>query len=244
MLLINSTNNREGVYMLQNKIKHTCTILVTIIFLLVPLTVNAEMPISIDGYFDDWADKPHTAFYYDIYNSAEIKKVALFSDDKFLYGHIKMSQLQGSFDSYTMNLSINNSYYLQLVVMCTDDNYVIDWGKSFKYTPPGTHFDVAVYNNQDFSAFLGKAALVIYSSDHIPADDVEFSINYDKLRKYCNNIPVSEIKTITLTCSSLGSQSITLSGTSTEPFIGIIVTLLLIGIVLLYRNYRHSGKSL
>ncbi len=230
--------------MFQNKVKHACTILVTIIFLLIPLTVSAEMPISIDGYFDDWSDKPHTAFYYDIYNSAEAKNVALFSDDKYLYGHIKMSDLVGSFGSYTMYLCINNSYYIKLVILCTDDNHVINWDKFIEYTPPGIHFDLAVFNNEDYSELLGNTALVVYNSDRHPADDVEFSVDYEKLRKHCNNIPISEIQTITMTCPSLGSQSITLSNTSTAPFIGIIVTLLVIGFVLLYRNYRHSGKSL
>lgn len=230
--------------MFQNKIKHACTILVTIIFLLTPLIVNAEMPISIDGYFDDWTDKPHTAFYYDKYNSTEIKNVALFSDDTTLYGHIKMSDLDGSFGSFTMYLCINNSYYIQLVILYTDSNNAIDWSKTIKDLPAGTYLNFDVFNNQDYSALLGSAALVINSSNHKPADDVEFSINYDSITKYCNNISINDIKSITMTCPSLGDQEVILAGTSTDPLMGIIVTISLMVLILLYRNYKHSGKSL
>ncbi len=214
------------------------------ILMLIPSISIAEMPISIDGYFDDWSDKPHTAFYYDKYNSAEIDSVALFSDASSIYGHIKMGDLDGRFGSFTMYLSINNSYTIQLVILCKDSNNAVDWNKAIIDLPAGTHFDVAVFNNQDYSELLGDAALLIYNKNYKPGDDVEFSVKYDNIKKYCNNIPFSEINNITFTCPSLGSQSVTLAGTSSEPIIGIIVTLLVIGLVLFYRKHKQTEKTI
>ena len=57
--------------------------------------------IKIDGYYDDWADKPHT----DVYKGSKppewkIHKVALFRDEKNLYVHIKFADIN--------NQAINN----------------------------------------------------------------------------------------------------------------------------------------
>ncbi|PYG85020.1 hypothetical protein LY28_03380 [Ruminiclostridium sufflavum DSM 19573] len=228
--------------MLSNRIKHTCTIIAAIFLVLLPSVVVAETQINIDGYFDDWTDKPHTEFYYGTYDNSDYEKVAIFSDNTSLYGHIKMSDLDGRYDSFIMNLYINNLYNVQFVIMCTDNNKEITWDKTIKDLSPGTHFDLAVFYNQDYTALLGDAALVINNSNHNPGDNVEFSIDYNKIRKYCDNIPVSEIKTITLTCASLGSQSVSLAGTSTAPFTGILVTLFATGLVLICHKYRKIRK--
>lgn len=214
------------------------------ILILIPSIAAAKTPIIIDGYFDDWSDKPHTAFYYDIYNSEEIKNVALFCDDTTIYGHIKMSEMDGKFGSFTIYLNINNSYTIELVILCTDSNNEVDWDKSILDLQQGTHFNVAVFNNKDYTALLGDAALLVHNNNYKPGDDIEFSIKYDKIKEYCNNIPFNEVNDITLTCPSLGSQSITIAGTFTEPFLGIIITLTFIGIVLLYRKYKQTGKSI
>lgn len=230
--------------MLKNRIKKTCSVIVAIILMLIPSIALAEMPISIDGYFDDWSDKPHSAFYYGTYDHEDYEKVALFSDTTALYGHIKMSDLDGRYDSFVMKLQINNTYNIELIIMPTADKKQIDWSTTIKDFPAGTHFNLAVFNNQDYSAVLGDAVLLIYDKTYKPGDDVEFSVKYDSIKKYCNNIPFSEVNNITFTCPSIGEQSLTLAGTSSEPILGIIVTFAVIGLVLLYRKYKQTGKAI
>ncbi len=230
--------------MLKFRIKQICSILVTMLIMLIPSIAIAEMPITIDGYFDDWADKPHTAFYYGTYDDRDYEKVALFSDTKALYGHIKMSDLDGRYDSFVMYLNINNTYNIQFIIMPTADKKQIDWSKTIKDFPAGSNFDIAVFDNLNYSNVLGEAVLHIYNKEYVPGDDVEFSISFDNISKYCNNIPFNEINNITFTCPSIGEQSVTLAGTSSEPILGITLTLLVIGLVLLYRKYKQTEKNI
>jgi uncharacterized protein (TIGR04145 family) len=230
--------------LLKNKIKKIGSVILAMILILVPSIAIAEMPITIDGYFDDWADKPHTPFYYGTYDDIDYENISLFSDDRALYAHIKMSDLDGRFDSFVMYLKINNTYDMQLIIMPTADKKEIDWSTSIREFPAGTHFDIAVFDNLDYSKVLGDAVLKIYDKNYYPGDDVEFSISFDDIASYCNNIPINEINNITFTCPSIGDQSLTLAGTSTVPFLGIIVTLSIMGIVLLYRKYKQTGKSI
>ncbi len=214
------------------------------LLILIPSIAVAEMPIVIDGYFDDWSDKPHTPFYYGTYDDRDYENIALFSDATALYGHIKMSDLDGRYDSFVMYLKINNAYDMQLIIMPTADKKEIDWSTSIRDFPAGTHFDIAVFDNLNYSKVLGDAVLTIYDKDYNPGDDLEFSISFDTISKYCNNIPISELNNITFTCPSIGEQSLTLAGTSSDPILGIIVTFAVIGLVLLYRKYKQTEKNI
>lgn len=226
------------------RIKHSFAVLVLIILILMPSVAIAEIPIIIDGYFDDWSDKPHTAFYYGTYDNEDYEKVALFSDNNYLYGHIKMSDLDGRYDSFVMYLNINNSYTMQLIILPTDADKQTNWQVTIKDLPAGIHSNLSVLDNLDYSCVFGDAVLHIYNKDYNPGDDVEFSISYENISKHCNDIPISEIRTISMTIPSIGNQEVILAGTSTEPLLGITVTILLTLLFLSFRKYKNARKHI
>lgn len=60
--------------------------------------------IDIDGYYDDWEDKPHTEVYYgEMPYVSEVHQVSVFRDETTVYVHIKMSE-----NGYT---ELPNSYF-------------------------------------------------------------------------------------------------------------------------------------
>jgi len=205
------------------------------IVIFLPSATLAETPIAIDGYYDDWTDKPHTS----VTNGTAIHSVSLFLADGSLYGHIKMSNSSGQFISYNniMDLLINNQYTIPFDI----NKYNVkklDLGN----LPVGRTLTLATFDNIGRKDWLGGAAITVYASTHSVGDDVEFSINLETTRSICGNIPVDQMQTFTLSCPNLGSQTITSTGTSTAPYIGIIVSIAIVGLILRLRKKRYTVK--
>ncbi|WP_396442394.1 Firmicu-CTERM sorting domain-containing protein [Leuconostoc mesenteroides] len=49
--------------------------------------------ITIDGNFEDWADKPKTDIFFDYNNGNVTKQGSFLSDDKYLYIYGRLQEL-------------------------------------------------------------------------------------------------------------------------------------------------------
>lgn len=219
-------------------LKNLSIILLIITLVLLPqAALAADGLINIDGYYDDWADKPHTSVSYD---DANVHNVAFLLGDDSLYGHIKMNNTDGRyFPKSTMYLIVNDEYYFILYI----DFNVASSSKNVNNLQAGSYLDLSIYDKSRKVA-LGSAAITVYGSDHVPGDDVEFRIDLNAMRKYCNNIAISEMQSFTLGPSNLGSEELTIAGTSTAPLMGLIIIAFVLSLLTLFRKRRKTVSNL
>lgn len=228
----------------KNLVKSVSVILGIIILVLIPsFAMAAEGLINIDGYYDDWEDKPHTPVTYGGWNGLDVHSVALFLDGEYLSGHIKMNDIHGTgFPPDAMSLRINDKYTLQFMVRFKNSDNTINWGGPIYNLPVGTTLELAVFDNHDKKAWLGDAAITVYDSGHSIGDEVEFYINLENISRFSNDIPIDEMQTFTLSCPNIGKEGVTITGTSTAPYIGIVLTLAVVSLAALFRRKQTDGK--
>ncbi|MEL7655769.1 MAG: hypothetical protein AAGU75_07660, partial [Bacillota bacterium] len=112
------------------------TILILLLVLVLPVPVYADYGvIEIDGYYDDWEDKPYT----EVYNgknppAAKINYVSLFRDENNAYVHIEFAR-------------INNQTIINMRV-----NLYTNLGNERYTLVPDSDFDLFNYDNEtDFN---------------------------------------------------------------------------------------------
>ena len=177
------------------------------------MTSSNPYGITIDGNFEDWADKPKTdiAEPWDDYN---YKQGSLLADSDNIYFFIDMSPVQG-----------NGYNTLQ--------------PSGYKLTVGNKVFDLTfngIFNNQDASTIGQKKSLTIYCwaedgtvNEILPdaqamVSRVKTKLNYDDIME-CK-IPIADLKLetsgsqqITLSNSNLGTQTMVVNGGSTGPVV-------------------------
>ena len=119
----------------------------------------------------------------------------------------------------------------------------IDWSKGIP-TAQGTYTGLKMFFGYSGGDELGSnVALTIYDSVHgqgAKGDEIEFSLSLSKLAEY-TGIDPDQMGTITIYNPNLGSQGVTIAGSSTAPWLGIAICLVAVGGVTLYR--RKKKKS-
>lgn len=86
------------------------TAILSLVFLLaVPSVVFADYgPIVIDGYYDDWEDKPHTEMYKGNASAGRVSDVSLFRDVDNVYIHVIFAdRFNQSINSLYIDISTN-----------------------------------------------------------------------------------------------------------------------------------------
>lgn len=95
--------------MLRNSLKRSCSVLMVILFILIPSASYAAPPVYIDGYFEDWVAKPHQGLYYGDYYHPNVKSISLLAYYNKLYGHARTSETDSKYSSNYMYFTLLNS---------------------------------------------------------------------------------------------------------------------------------------
>ncbi|HNR04031.1 MAG TPA: Firmicu-CTERM sorting domain-containing protein [Bacillota bacterium] len=176
--------------------------------------------IDIDGYYDDWEDKPHTEVYYGKkpYVS-EIHLVSVFRDETTVYVHIKMSE-----NGYT---ELPNSYFTMDTDMGSEAfTLMLD---SMKKKESGTAgIEVHLTDNWDV---VGSG---YYTREEGESDEAEFEIPL-----YSITDEPDGVVDIAIMFPDLGSQDIVCVGAGTGPYIAVAIGAV---IVLLSLAYYYKKK--
>lgn len=154
--------------------------------------------ISIDGYFTDWADKPHSPIYYDISTS---HSGSLFRDEDYVYLHIQMN-----YPNYTQF----NGYGYRFVEdgHATTFNVLPASGGSI-----GNGFtDMIIVRQNGNKTITGASGMVYRTSGQ--GDQMELRIPLTFFDPHPDRIV-----TLTVNNQNLGPQVLTATGTPTLPFI-------------------------
>lgn len=188
-----------------------------------PTVYAVGQGIVLDGYFDDWADKPAQTIKYGWNNPGQYSTVKWYSDDKNLYLYIKMGEAGYS------QLSNNYIYY-----------YVDNGSKQgFNLAPDNpSKGKASVYNyNIDYKPFSDDGCLVRGGSNGIKGDQVEFRVPLTMFQKSGSN----NISNIRMEFPDLGDQSISFEVGSTYPYMGIAIcsTVAALGFFIYIRKRRR-----
>lgn len=203
--------------------------------------------IQIDGYFDDWEGIPKTGLTYGSTNKEEFHDSAVLLDGENLCVYVKMSELyQTQIPLQQYHIEINGTEKMFYIWHCNEDGS-INWAKDTYNLGNGSFqngFGVFCIGSNEPS--LGDAAIMI--SDGNPNDTLEFSIPVETLERLYG-FPKGTIGggaratgvTIRMWNPNLGGNKVTLTGTSTGPFVGIALCFATAGGFWLY---RRKGKRL
>jgi len=180
--------------------------------------------ITIDGYYDDWKDKPHTDITWS-FKLKVVHKVALFRDNKNVYLHVKMSET----------------------------NYTQFNGYEYRFIYDGTEVVfAAVYDNGNIKK-LGNGIYkltVRTQQNYIPvstgyltrksgeSDSAEIVI---PISAFGNGINLEGVKTIEFYSPNLGPQHVICTGTSSGPYIAVGLGFIIVCVG--YLNFKKKRKK-
>lgn len=197
--------------------------------------------IQVDGMYDDWDNIPKTEIGYGSNNEDCIHYGQMHTDGQRIYAHFQTSELYTSqMPIQLWYLTINGQQFA--LQIRPENNGSIDWGTQMP-TSEGTHTNLKVFigygsNNECDS----QAVYTIYDADHTtntPGDDIEFSFSLERLSEI-TGIPVDQMGTISLSNPNLGDKSVTVAGSSTGPFVGVMAAFLLV--VACYKKKKGMKK--
>ncbi|QOX63069.1 hypothetical protein FRZ06_06795 [Anoxybacterium hadale] len=204
--------------------------------------------ILIDGYFDDWEDKPHS--YVINYVSSQPKNqknyhyASLFCDGDFVYLHIKMlSGWKYSFNGNEYYFQINDRYRLNVNIL--DAN-----GRSFPNgnAPLGIQTVYVKYKNDgsmyDNREVAGSQAC-LYIGGPQEQDELEMKLPMAAFQLKNPGLNLDNVSKIEMWCPNLIVRQLALIsvGTSTGPIAGILLCLGMVALILFFRNNWGSNRK-
>lgn len=175
--------------------------------------------IVIDGQYGDWRAYPHTSVGYTSGEKGTNSYVALYKKDSLLYAHASSTEsriLNGQGGTFLTGLEItfegvsDGSFPLQLKVL--------EGGSYVDARAPlgeGTH-TLGIFSPRfwDDTEPYGTMMVTINGIQ----DQMEFDVDLEKAARRLGLDP-NEVKNITISISGLGSQRVSLGGTSSAPWL-------------------------
>ena len=193
--------------------------------------------IIIDGYFDDWEDKPLSILTWNNNNGNAHHEASMIKDDEYIYIYLKMHpSYHSDIPIYSIFLSINNQT-CQLFLGYANSQNTVDWGHVVDLHKVGTYLNLhpfTYYPNYS----LGDAAITVTNGK--PNDEMEIRISIHDLEQVMGLAEgtVNSGSRIKLWMPNVGAGVIELVGTSTGPVLGISLCTGVVGIVLWRRKKK------
>lgn len=161
--------------------------------------------INIDGYFNDWDDKPKTDICYpwDIPPNGT-HKASLLIDDQYVYLYIKMAKKYSSYQGYNYEFTVNGNQkvYLQFEYK----------GKPSK--DPNVKLPIYGYLARENHKPISNEVDGIVLKQENQSDVAEMRIPVSVFVR--DNTP---LKSLVFYCTNLGPQCVTAVNTSTMPIV-------------------------
>lgn len=202
--------------------------------------------IIIDGIFTDWESYPHVLdtnwnMPEEQRTEENCRTVGLVADDEYIYVHVKM--ISGWYDPFNSNFfNVTAGGKTIDVYLFTENGTPISQAN----LPSGTHNFIIRYNNgtpgmPDSTQIVGAEAVFV-RKDHQP-DEIEIKLPFDMFEKVYG-IKREDIKEINVKNPNLFNQGITIAGSSTAPYIGIAICLIVAtGSTVVYKKKNTLRKE-
>jgi uncharacterized protein (TIGR04145 family) len=224
--------------------------------------------ITIDGYYDDWADKPYSWEYVwdnpwqvpDYWNGTENitkeyrdengnpynlevrHKMSLLTDGEYVYLHILVSSNPGSglYADY-LEFWIDNEMTAFRITFPNGDSLT----NHFDDTDPGNYY-VEVRHHQSYlsNTVVGDASAIFTKKYDNMNNEIEVKIPLSAMKLQNNNINLDTFRTIEFFNPSMMYRRISCSGISTAPYIGILISVLFVGAAYFLGRYKSRRKMI
>jgi len=163
---------------------------------------TSYVPITIDGNYEDWEDKPHSQLSYSWDTGNNYHSAALYRDDTYVYLHVRMSPTSYStFNGYNYHFSADNKWDLYVAAITPNNVAIVDGDNLLE-----------VRNQNNYQLMLNAIGYVTRTAGQ--PDEWELRIPIEAFAG-----PDKKFRTFTFQCSNLGEQVLTATGTPTLPFL-------------------------
>lgn len=199
------------------------------------LNVFAASSIAIDGLYDDWSSVPRQEITYRGWNGSSVHVGQIYTDGDYMYVHFKVSEFYSGampFGQFTM--TINNTP-LEMHIYDSAGGYY----SCNAQTEPGEYSNLSVgvrgsTTNWNPKELGNEVVYTVYNSPYSAGPDsngAEFEFKVPmSLVADAYGIHVEDMSVITITNSSLGSEGVSIAGTSSGPVIGVCIAVAMVGL--------------
>ena len=221
--------------------------------------------ISIDGYYDDWEDKPYSWEYVwdnpwqipdywdgtqnitkeyrdengNPYNLEIRHKMSLMSDDEYVYLYIKVSSNPGSgLYADDFQFWIDGEMAAFRITFPNGDSLT-----KRKVSPGSYHVEVRHARSGVSNTVVGDASAVFTKKPNDLNNEIEIKIPYTAMKLQNDNINLNTMRTIEFFTPNMMYRRIASSGISTSPIIGIMSCVIVAGSILFWSKYRNRRKA-
>lgn len=201
---------------------------------------------TVDGYYDDWAGVPGTSITYGSHNASgiiqEYHSGAMLVSGEHLYVHVQMNDLyQQQIPIDELVLTINGQSRTFIIRKRNADN-TINWDQSVYGLAEGNHTDLGVFYRDGGYLALGEAAITISQA---PNDRFEFRMNIAELESLYGFEPgtVGNGATLEFYSPNIGPEKVTVAGSSTGTYIGILLCVAVVFASLVGQKRRKQAYS-
>lgn len=208
--------------------------------------VSGGGALAIDGYYDDWEGLPETMISYGSHNTGgtvyEYHGGTILVSAGYVYVHIRMSDLyQQQIPVDDLKLTINGIEKSFIIRKRTSERSV-DWDPAIYELSPGIHSDLGIFFRDGASIAFGEAAVTI--SEASPNDSFEFRMKIADLEPLYGLEPgtIENGAKLEFFSPNIGPEKITVVGSSTGTYIGILLCFAVVLSALLGRK-RKQGLS-
>lgn len=215
--------------------------------------------IVYDGLYGDWAYYPHTTIQYATQGTEEVAtdaKGALYVDGSSLYGHVKSNmpvhvETGGSELLNAVTIRFDGIGDLSFRPVLVGEDGSINYNPDISSLHDGTYEFYLIHtgdsqdlknindvNNPDYDKLAPYGRIMITATDS--QIEGEFLIDLEKVAKRFDCSP-QDFKTISAQFGRLGQQWITISGTPTGAWLGVLLCLLTVLGVTWFRRRRQTA---
>ena len=218
--------------------------------------------ITIDGNFNDWTDYNHQLIQYSTNGAyGDDADGALYISGSTLYGHVKTYRYATEVNPYNpITLRFNNSdaQTISFYFVSVDGSGNVTWNPA-----PDTSGNSVKYYLVDVSGWHGASTLTELEADTYgnkilgeayirmgkgSDTEIEYQVDLEKLAEYISgssvhnyNIAATDMKTIQAQYINIGTDWITIAGTSSGPVTGVVLSMSVVVCILAYRRRKEKG---
>ena len=221
------------------------------------IALNNGISLSMDGYFDDWNDKPYSyeynwdnsanCWYYGVwydgqcfktpegtYDTTVRHKMQLYSDNEYVYMHIVISGDYGSgFNGEDYNFYFDEQSAKFQITDLSGNTLT----NNVNNMSPGIYEVLVRHGDSSMSyAPASGSEAYLYIPDNHRNIEIEFKIPYGEFIKQNPNINLDKTSSIEFFTPNLMYRHIISEGSPTGAWIAILAALTFCGIYFLRRN--------
>lgn len=203
----------------------------------VKVKAESSTGVIIDGYYDDWEDKPISILTWNSNNGNAYHDVSMIKDDDYIYIFLGMHpSYHSSIPIHAINLSINNQN-CQLFLGYANSQNSTDWGRPVDVQKKGIYLGLHPFTSYP-NYSLGDAAIAVYNGSD--RDKLEIRVRIESLESVLGLTKgtVNHGSTIRLNMPNVGAQTIELVGTSSGPIVGILISVGMVAMILWWKHRK------